>query len=124
MLRWRAEAWPILTALMDAEDRLISRAEGPAALVQASCDQLDAAVRHTQSWVDDHRCPDTKFGLYVAELISASRGMGAIMLRIIREAPDGNWTDDRKLADEVGAHLMDRIEQASRARLYLRQWSV
>jgi hypothetical protein len=42
----------------------------------------------------------------------------------VREAPDGNWIDDPKLADEVGAHLMDRIEQASRARLYLRQWSV
>ena len=97
---------------------------GAGRTVQASCDQLDATVRDTQSWVDDHRCPDTKFGLYVAELISASRGMGAIMLRIIREAPDGNWIDDRSLADEVGAHLMDRIAQASRARLYLRQWSV
>jgi len=76
MLRWRAEAWPVLTALMDAEDRLISRSEGPAVLVQASCDQLDAAVRHTQSWVDGHRCPDTKFGLYVAELIASSRHRG------------------------------------------------
>jgi hypothetical protein len=92
--------------------------------VRASCDQLDAAIRHTQSWVDDHRCPDTKFGLYVGELIWASRGMWAIMLRITREAPDGHWIEDRGLADEVGAHLMDRIEQASRARLYLRQWSV
>jgi hypothetical protein len=123
MERWRVEAWPILTRVMDAEDRLIAGSEGPAVVVNASCDQLDAAVSQAQSWLDGHRCPDAKFGLYVSELISASRGMWAIMQMIAREAPDGGWMNDRDLTDKVGTNLMDRIQQASAARIFLRQWA-
>jgi hypothetical protein len=123
MERWRVEAWPILTRVMDAEDRLIAGSEGPAVMVNASCDQLDAAVSHAQWWLDRHRCPDTKFGLYVSELISASRGMWAIMQMIAREAPDGGWMNDRDLTDKVGTNLLDRIQQASTARIFLRGWA-
>jgi hypothetical protein len=117
------EAWPILTRVMEAEDRLIAGSEGPAVMVNASCDQLDAAVSHAQWWLDRHRCPDTKFGLYVSELISASRGMWAIMQMIAREAPDGGWMNDRDLTDKVGTNLLDRIQQASTARIFLRGWA-
>ena len=56
---------PVLTALMHAEDMLISGSEGPAVVVGALCDQLDAAVRDAQSWLAAHRCPDGKLGAYV-----------------------------------------------------------
>ena len=122
MERWSVEAWPILTSVMEAEDRLIAGSERPALVVNASCDQLDAAVNHAQSWVVRHPCPDDRFGLYVSELISASRGMWAIMQVIAREAPNGGWMNERDLTDRVGSNLMDRIQQASTARIYLRQW--
>jgi hypothetical protein len=123
MERWWVETWPILTQLMDAEDRLIEGCEGPAVVVNAACDQLDAAVTHAQMWIVRHRCPDTKLGLYVSELISASRGMWAIMQMVAREAPDGGWMNDRELTDRVGANLLDRIQQASTARIFLRRWA-
>jgi hypothetical protein len=123
MERWWVEAWPILTRVMDAEDQLIEGCEGPAIVVNASCDQLDAAVSHAQMWIDRHRCPDAKFGLYVSELISASRGMWSIMQMIAREAPDGGWMKDRELTDRVGTNLLDRIQQASTARILLRRWA-
>jgi hypothetical protein len=119
--RWRADAWPVLTALMHAEDMLISGSEGPAVVVGALCDQLDAAVRDAQSWLAAHRCPDGKLGAYSNELISASRGMLAIMQLVAREAPEGRWIRNRELADRVGTNLMDRIEQATNARIHLRQ---
>jgi len=122
MEAWRVEAWPMLTRVMEAEDRLIAGSEGPAVVVNASCDQLDAAVNHAQSWVERHPCPDGKFGLYVSELISASRGMWAIMQMIAREAPNGGWMSDCDLTARVGTNLMDRIQQASTARIFLRQW--
>ena len=121
LAQWRAEARPIVTALIDAEDMLISRSERPAVVVTALCDQLDAAVRHAQSWLDAHRCPDVKFGTYFDELIAASRGMWAIMQVVAREAPAGEWIGNRDLADKVGTNLMDRIEQARRARVFLLQ---
>ncbi len=124
MQRWRAEAWPILTALMVAEDDLISRAEEPAVLIRALCDQLDAAVRHAQVWLGVHRCPDAQFRIYCYELISASRGLGAIMQMVARESPEGRWMGNRALTDKVGLNLVDRIEQATKARAYLRQWSI
>jgi hypothetical protein len=121
--RWHAEAGPILRALMTAEDMLISGSEGPALVVEALCDQLLAAVAHAQSWLGSHRCPDAKLGVYVTELVSASRGMWAIMQMIAREAPRGEWFADRDLVEKVGTNLADRIEQATRARMYIRQWS-
>jgi len=121
LLQWRAEARPIVTALIDAEDMLISRSERPAVAVTALCDQLDAAVTHAESWLEVHRCPDAKFGTYFVELIAASRGMWAIMQVVAREAPAGEWIGNRDLADKVGTSLMDRIEQARRARVFLLQ---
>jgi hypothetical protein len=38
------------------------------------------------------------------------------------EAPSGGWIENREVADKVGANLMDRIAQATRARRYLREW--
>lgn len=122
MRRWLIEGWPILMELMDAEDSLIAGSEGPAVTVRASCDQLDAATRHAQSWFSTHRCPDEKFDRYVGELISASRGMSAIMQLVAAQAPEGEWMDNPELTDRVGNNLLDRIEQASKARLYLRRW--
>ena len=66
--------------------------------------------------------PDN-FGLYLRELISACRGLCAIMTMVVREAPEGQWIGNREVADKVGENFMDRIQQASRARLYLQQWS-
>jgi hypothetical protein len=123
MRRWRAEAWPILTTLIAAEDNLISGAEEHAVLVRALCDQLDAAIRHAQSWLGAHRCPDVMFRLYCYELISASRGLTAIMQMVAREAPDGEWMGNRALTDKIGTNLLDRIEQATRARTFIREWS-
>jgi hypothetical protein len=124
MQQWQVEAWPILTVVMEAEDRLMSGSEGPAVVVRALCDQLDAAVRHAQSWLGEHRCPDTKFAVYCNELISASRGMWAVMHLVAREAPEGQWIGNRDVTDKVGTNLVDRIEQATRARVYLRQWRI
>ncbi len=124
MRRWRAGAWPVLVSLMAAEDDLMSAVEAPAVLVGALCDQLDAAVTNAQWWLRAHRCPDARFRLYCHELVSASRGLGAIMQMVAREAPHGEWMGNRALADEVGPNLVDRIEQARKARLYLRQLSL
>ncbi len=122
MQQWRTVASPILTALMDGEDRLIAASEEPALVVLARCDQLDAAVRHAQAWLAVHPCPDPRFDAYVNELVSASRGMWAIMEMVAREAPEGQWIGNRAVADKVAPNLVDRIEQATRARTYLRQW--
>ena len=122
MQRWSAEARPLLKALIGAEDELISRSERPAVVVRALCDQLDAAVMHARTWHVNHRCPDAKLGVYFNELISASQGMSAIMQLVAMEAPGGGWIENREVADKVGANLMDRIAQATRARRYLREW--
>jgi hypothetical protein len=120
--RWSAEARPFLTALIGAEDELISRSERPAVVVRALCDQLDAAVMHARTWHVSHRCPDAKLGVYFNELISASQGMSAIMQLVAVEAPGGGWIGNHEVAEKVGANLMDRIAQATRARRYLREW--
>ncbi len=122
MRRWLIGAWPLLMTVMEAEDALISGSEGPAVTVRALCDQLDAAARHAHGWSSDHRCPDERLDRYVGELISASQGMCAIMQLVSEEAPEGEWMDDPELTDRVGNNLLDRIEQASRARHYLRRW--
>ncbi len=121
--RWLSEAWPIVRSLMEAEDRLISTSEAPAVVVLAACDQLTATMAHAQRWLGSRRCPDDNFGLQFRELIAACEGLCAIMLRVTREAPEGRWVDNRAIADSVGEDFMDRIQQASRARLYLQQWS-
>ena len=121
--RWLAEAWPIVRSLMEAEDRLISTSEAPAVVVMASCDQLNATMAHAQRWLDSRRCPDDNFGLQFRELIAACQGLSAIMQTVTREAPDGGWVDNREIADRIGENFMDRVQQASRARLYLQQWS-
>ncbi len=120
--RWLSEAWPIVRALMEAEDRLISASEAPGVVVLAAADQLNAATRHAQRWLDSQRCPDDNFGINLRELISACQGLSAIMQRVAREMPDGRWTENQELADAIGEDFMDRIQQASRARLYLQQW--
>lgn len=122
--RWRAQAWPVLATLMTAEDDLVAGAEEPSVLVGSLCDQLDAAVRHAQAWLGAHRCPDPKLRLYCDELVSASRGLGAIMQMVAREAPDGQWLGSRVLTDRVGNNLLDRIEQATKARTFIRSWSI
>jgi len=45
------------------------------------------------------------------------------MQLVSREVPEGRWTGNRDLTDRVGENFMDRVQQASRARLYLQQWS-
>jgi len=107
---------------MEAEDRLISTSEAPAVVVLASCDQLNATMAHAQRWLDSRRCPDDNFGLQFRELIAACQGLSAIMQTVTREAPNGGWVDNREIADRIGENFMDRIQQASRARLYLQQW--
>jgi hypothetical protein len=121
--RWLSEAWPIARGLMEAEDRLVSASESPAVVVVAACDQLNAAVNHAQAWLDSRRCPDDNFAINFKELIGACRGLSAIMQMVAREAPEGRWIGNQELADRVGENFMDRIQQASRARLYLQQWS-
>ena len=121
--RWFSEAWPIVRSLMEAEDRLVSTSESHAVVVLASCDQLQATVEHAHAWLGSHRCPDDNFGIYLRELISACRGLCAIMTTVVREAPEGQWIGNRQVADKIGENFMDRIQQASRARLYLQQWS-
>ncbi len=121
--RWLSEAWPIVRSLMEAEDRLISTSESPAVVVLAACDQLNAATRHAQTWLESRRCPDDNFGINFRELISACQGLSAIMQRVSREAPQGRWIGNQELTDEIGENFMDRIQQASHARLYLQQWS-
>jgi hypothetical protein len=108
---------------MEAEDRLISVSEAPSVVVLASCDQLGAAVSHAQAWLRSRRCPDDNFSTNLEELISACRGLCAIMQLVSREVPEGRWTGNRDLTDRVGENFMDRVQQASRARLYLQQWS-
>jgi hypothetical protein len=123
MHRWIAEARPILTVLMAAEDNLISGSDEPAVLLRARCDQLDAAARHAESWLAAHRCPDPTFRIYCGELVSASYGLVAIMQMVAREAPDGAWMTNRAITEKVGHNLVDRIQQAVRARTYIREWS-
>jgi hypothetical protein len=121
--RWLAEAWPIVRSLMEAEDRLISTSESPRVVVLASCDQLNATLAHAQQWLASRRCPDDNFGLQFRELIAACEGLSAIMQTVTREAPEGRWIENPEIADRIGGNFMDRIQQASRARLYLQQWS-
>ena len=91
-MSWQiAQAGPIVRSLMEAEDRLVSTSESHAVVVLASCDQLQAAVDHTHTWLGSHRCPDDNFGLYLRELISACRGLCAIMTMVVREVPEGQW---------------------------------
>jgi hypothetical protein len=108
---------------MKAEEKLLAVAEEPAVVVGASCDQLAAALTHAQSWFSRQRCPETKFGLYAAELISANRGICAIMRTIARDAPQGQWTRRPEVADKIGDDFLDRIEQARNAGIYLRLFS-
>ena len=108
---------------MEAEDRLISTSESPAVVVLAAADQLNAAVHHALTWLDARRCPDDNFGINFRELISACQGLSAIMQTVSREAPDGRWIGNPELTDRIGENFMDRIQQASRARLYLQQWN-
>lgn len=122
--RWLSEAWPIVRSLMEAEDRLISTSEAPAVVVLAACDQLNAAIHHAQRWLEARRCPDDNFGINFRELVSACQGLSAIMQTVSREAPEGQWIGNPELADRIGENFMDRIQQASRARLYLQQWNV
>ena len=122
--RWFAAAWPIVRSIMEAEDRLVSTSEGPAVAVRAACDQLDAAVHHAQSWLATHRCPDSNFGLYFNELISACCGLSAIMQTVTGRSPAGPWIENRQLTDDFGGDFMDRVQQASRAKLYLQQWGL
>lgn len=119
--RWYAGGWPTIVAVMEAGERLISVSEQPAMPVRAACDQLGASVRQAQLWLSDHRCPDRQCGLYVTELLSASRGLCAIMEMIATEVPAGGWIDDRGFTDRIGPMLLDRIEQASKAWIYLRE---
>jgi len=121
--RWLSEAWPIVRSLMEAEDRLISTSESPAVVVLAASDQVNAATRHAQTWLESQRCPDDNFGINFRELISACQGLSALMQRVAYEAPEGRWTGDQEMADRIGEAFMDRIQQASQARLYLQQWS-
>jgi len=119
MQRWNAEAQPLIDRLMHAEDALLSVSEAPAVVVRASCDQLDAAVRHAQQWHQTHRCPDQEFGVYFVELMSACLGLSAVMHMVAREAPEGAWIGNSALVERVGTNFMDRIEQANKARKYL-----
>jgi len=121
--RWFSDVWPIVRSLTEAEDRLVSTSESPAVVVLASCDQLQAAVDHAHAWLGSHRCPDDNFGLQLRDLIAACRGLCAIMQTVVREAPEGQWIGNREVADKFGENFMDRIQQASRARLYLQQWT-
>jgi hypothetical protein len=107
---------------MEAEDRLISASESPGVVVLAASDQLTAATRHARTWLESRRCPDDNFGINFRELISACQGLSAIMQRVAREMPDGHWTGNPELAEAIGEDFMDRVQQASRARLYLQQW--
>ena len=93
-------------------------------VVLATCDQLNAAIHHAQRWFEAWRCPDDNFGINFRELISACQGLSAIMQTVSREAPEGQWIGNPELADRIGEDFMDRIQQASRARLYLQQWNV
>jgi citrate lyase beta subunit len=97
--RWLGEAWPVVRSLMEAEDRLLVVSEAPSVVVLASCDQLAAAVTHAQTWLRTRRCPDDNFGTNLEELISACRGLCAIMQMVTREAPEGQWTGHRDLTD-------------------------
>ena len=92
--RWLGEAWPVVRSLMEAEDRLISVSEAPSVVVLASCDQLGAAVSHAQAWLRSRRCPDDNFSTNLEELISACRGLCAIMQLVSREVPEGRWTGE------------------------------
>ncbi len=121
--RWLAEAWPIVRSLMEAEDRLISTSEAPAVVVLASCDQLSASTAHAARWLDSRRCPDDNFDLQLRELIGACQGLCAIMQMVTKEAPEGRWIEHPEIADRIGENFMDRVQQASRARLYLQQWA-
>jgi hypothetical protein len=120
---WHTQAQPLLNALIQGEDALLAVSEAPAVVVLASCDQLEAAVRHAQLWLQGHRCPDQEFGIYFVELISACLGLCAVMQYVSTEAPEGQWVDNHDLVDRVGTNLMDRVEQAKRARNFLQLWT-
>jgi hypothetical protein len=122
MQQWQASARPLIDRLTSSEEALVSVSEAPAVVVLAACDQLQAAVRHTQLWLQVNRCPDQEFGIYFVELISACLGMCAVMQMVAREAPEGQWIGNHDLVEKVATNLMDRIEQATRARLHLQQW--
>jgi hypothetical protein len=123
MQAWLEQAQPLVDALVACEDALLAVSEAPAVVVLASCDQLEAAVRHAQLWLQGHRCPDQEFGIYLVELISACLGLCAVMQYVSTEAPEGAWVGDHDLVERVGTNLMDRVEQARRARNFLQLWS-
>jgi hypothetical protein len=120
---WHAQAQPLLENLIKAEDDLLSVSEAPAVVVIAYCDQLEAAIRHAQMWLQDHRCPDQEFGIYFFELLSACLGLSAVMQYVSAEEPEGRWIGNQRLVDMVGGNLMDRIEQARKARNFLLLWT-
>ena len=122
MQQWHAEAQPLIGRLMKAEDDLVSVSGAPAIVVTASCDQLDAAVRHAQLWLQGHCCPDQEYGIYFVELITACYGLCVVLKMVAGEAPEGRWVGNHDLVERVGTNLMDRIEQANRARQYLTRW--
>jgi hypothetical protein len=122
MQTWRADVEPYLDRVIRAEEALIEVSEGPAIVVLASCDQLAAAARQLQWWIQAHRCPDREFAVYLSELLSASVGLCAIMQLVARESPDGTWLGNHDLLERVATNLLDRIEQANRARAYLQEW--
>ena len=122
MQQWHAEAEPLIGRLMKAEDDLVSVSEAPAIVVVASCDQLDAAVRHAQLWLQGHCCPDQEYGIYLVELITACFGLCVVLKMVAAEAPQGQWIANHDLVERVGTKLMDKIEQANRARHNLSRW--
>jgi hypothetical protein len=122
MERWHETARPYVERVIRAEEALVDVSEGTAVLVHASCDQLTAAVTDLQLWLQSHRCPDGEYAAYVADLQSAGVGLCVIMQLVVREAPDGRWIGNHDLVERVATNLMDRIEQADRARIYLQGW--
>lgn len=122
MQLWQGEARPLIDGLGRAEDALLEVSEAPAVVVRASCDQLQAAIRHAQLWLQENRCPDQELGVYFVELISACLGLCAVMQMVAHEAPEGQWIGNHDLVERVATNLMDRIEQATRARIQLQRW--
>jgi hypothetical protein len=111
MNQWQAEGAPILRALMDAEDRVMAAAS-KAALI-AACDELDAAVWNSDSWLQDNPCPDRRCGRSFEAFIRACVGIQAILL--------SNLLVDGAHMEQAEGMLRDRLAVAGKARIALRQ---
>jgi len=109
---WHVGADPIISALMQSEDRVLASADGPGAALVSNCDQLITTCRRGEQWLSRHPCPDGVYGAHFESLISACDGIWSVLSTGPQAVEDGG----KRNGD---TYLLDRVRLSMRSRDYL-----